>query len=150
MADRFFSQEGLRTSINRDADANRIVSRINGVQNALFREDRDPKLEMPVPAVLYASVSALIAEMTQEASGRGDTAWLGDMEQVLQFVVPIYARDPKEALDMLLFALRSSWRQSEAMNGRGKAVSQGVGAITGKVRGALGNLEQWLKKQMGQ
>ena len=147
MADRFFSKEGLQTSVNRDAEANRIVSRINGVQNALFREDSDPKKEMPVPAVLYASVFALVAEMTQEASGRGDTAWPNDMEQVLRFVVPIYARDQKEALDMLLFALRSSWRQSEATNGRKVTVGQRIDSLVRGVRGAVGRFENWAKRQ---
>lgn len=140
----------MHTSVNRDPEANRIVSRINGVQNALFPQEGELPRTIPVPAALFAPVSQLIAEMTQEASERGDETWLSDMESVLRCVVPIYARDPKEVLDMLLFALRSSWRQAEAMSGRGKTVSQGIGTITGKVRDALGNFEQWLKKQMGQ
>jgi len=146
MADRPFSQEGLRTSIDRDSEANRIVSSITGAQNAVMDQFESLQV-LPVPAVLFASVSRLVAEMTQEASARGDAAWVSDMEQVLRFVVPTYSRQPKETLDMLFHALRSSWRQAEAMNGRKVTVGQRIGSMVQSVRGAVGRFENWAKRQ---
>jgi len=149
MADRFFSQEGkLRTSLNRDTEANRIVSSLTGAQNNLTRQAQSGSLQViPVPTVLYASVFQHVAEMTQEASARGDTAWLTDMEQVLRLVVPEYARQPEETLGLLLFALRSSWRQAEEMNGRKMTVGQRIDSLVQSVRGAVGRFEKWAKRQ---
>lgn len=152
MADRFFSKEGLTTAINRDAVANRIVSRINGVQNALM-DSSDPT---PATSVLFASVAVLVTELTEKASRDGDTEWPKDMEAVIRHIVPIYAHRAeviKELEQMLISALRKSWEQTERSQGHTRTVKQRIGSVAvqsvQKVRGVLDGMEKWLKKKTG-
>ena len=147
MADRLFSKEGLSTTVNRDSEANRIVTSINGAQNRLSPHRQG--VQTPDLENVFDPVIGELQQMTIEAHTRGDKSWVSDCIMILEHVAPyIHIGDRNKVLRMLIKTVRDAWQALEDDSG---VPRPGVGAnirkITGGFLGKIGQtLQTWGKK----
>lgn len=148
MADRLYEKEGLRTSRNRDREANMLSTRIVNAQNHVYgRTDGNTVDETG----MYDGVADLVGEMTRNAWANGDSVWRQDMRAIIRYVVAIYGGTHKKPLkDKLLARLDEIWKEVSGESAQHMVIGNiaaGIKDVAGRARAALGNFEQWAKKQ---